>query len=142
MSSKRKEHDIRVNLENAIRESINSGWMQKLLKLPKDDLTLIIGELANQRVITNQSIKTARMTLPSFSAAKWAYFAEETSLPSTPIVLPNVRLEPFVTPSYSLPPSFHEAVIQSSWRTQDVLREKTMLTNEEAVRLLDPVREQ
>jgi hypothetical protein len=117
--------------------------VKKLLKLHKDDLALVLGELANRRIITNQTIKTARMTLPSFSAEKWAHFAKETDgLPSNPsLEALQIWLEPFVIPSYTLPPSFHEAIIESSWRTQDVFQEKILTNYEARVRLLDPVRQ-
>jgi hypothetical protein len=115
----------------------DDNWIQKLLEVDKDQLTLIIGHLANKGNIDNRSIKRARTQLPSFAAAKWADFAAEVGLPEIPRHLP---LEYFQTPVYQLPPSFHKAAFESSWHTQDVYQEAgEQTTGESGIRILDPV---
>ena len=129
-----------ADVETAI-QAVNiddDDWMQKLLEVDKDPLVLIISQILNERNIQMQTIKKARIELPSFSSAKWADFAERAGLPRNP---QNLRLEYFSTPVYQLPPSFHKAIFESSWRAQDVYQEVVEQTREESrVRTLDPVR--
>ncbi|KAF8816701.1 hypothetical protein BYT27DRAFT_6384297 [Phlegmacium glaucopus] len=126
-----------VELENAIQSvNLDRGWIDELLALEKDDLALVLGDLVNRSRISNTAIKRARSALPSFSAARWAGFAKELRPPLDP---EHPVLRHFATPSYWLPPSFHEAIFENSWRTQDVYREKSDQTREEArIRILDP----
>ena len=139
MSPKLTSHELH---EHAIQSvDLGVGWMQKILELDKDDLAVILGDLANKSKITNSTLKRVRMTLPSFSVAnlKWEDFAERSGLPWDPGFL-ALRLQPFETPYYALPSSFHEAIIENAWRAQDVYREKSMHWGDEAlIRLLDPV---
>lgn len=70
--------------------------MDTLLNVPKDSLVRILGEIANKANIDSGSPMTTR----------------------------TLSLERFLTPSYPLPPSFHEAIFEYSWRAQDIYREK------------------
>ena len=134
MAPKRKAENIAdaVDLVN-----LEDGWMKKVLDIDNDTLELILCELFNQRRITNKRIKAGRISLPSFSTAKWDQFASSIGLPKEP---EDGDLDSFITPVYQLPPSFHTANFESAWRAQDVYREKLGQTREEArVRILDPV---
>ena len=115
---------------------IDNDWIQKLLKVNKEQLILIVSLIINKGNIDNRSIKKARTELPSFSTEKWTDFAARAGLPINPGYL---RLEYFETPAYQLPPSFHKAVFENSWRTLDVYKEAVEQTQEES-RILDPVR--
>ena len=66
------EQQTRSRLQSV---NIADDWIEKLLKIDKDDLTLILGELANRGNIDNHDFKKARSTL-SFSDAKWDDFAQ------------------------------------------------------------------
>ena len=137
MPPKRKSVDLH---EDAVSVDLREGWMEKLLALDKDNLASILVDLANKGDISNSTFEGVRTTLPSFSAPNWVDFAEQFGLPSD---FESLALEHFVTPSYPLPPSFHGAIIENSWGTQDVYRERRMQTTEEArVRMLDPVSQQ
>jgi hypothetical protein len=129
----------RTDVKTAIQD-VNikdNSWIQKLLEADQDQLTLIIGHLANKGNINDRSIDRARAQLPSFSTAKWADFAAKVGLPEDPHYLP---LEYFQTPVYQLPPSFHKAAFESSWHTQDVYQEVMEQTRKESrIRILDPV---
>jgi len=129
-----------ANVETAIQAAgiKDNDWVQKLLEVDKEQLTLIVSLIANKSNIDNKSIKKARTELSSFSTTKWIDFAARAGLPDDPSYL---GLEPFVTPVYQLPPSFHKAVFENAWRTQDVYQETVEQTREESrVRILDPVR--
>jgi hypothetical protein len=132
--------DVDVDVETAIQAAgINDDdWLQKLLEVDNEQLILIISYLVNKSNIDNKSLKRVRIELPSFSTAKWAEFAARAGLPTNPRLL---ELKYFGTPVYQLPPSFHNAVFENSWRTQDVYQEPVEQTKEESrVRILDPVR--
>ncbi|KAI0286179.1 hypothetical protein BC826DRAFT_918404 [Russula brevipes] len=127
-----------ANVETAFQAAdINDDyWMKKLLEVDKDQLTLILSLIANKGNIDNRSIKKSRIELPSFSTAKWIDFARRADLPEDPSYL---QLEHFDTPVYQLPPSFHKAIFENSWRAQDVYQELVVQTREESrVRILDP----
>jgi hypothetical protein len=129
------------NVETAIQAAgINDNdWITKLLEVDKDQLILILSLIANKGNVDNRSIKKARIELPSFSTAKWIDFAVQAGLLEDPNYL---QLEHFDTPVYQLPPSFHKAIFENSWRAQDVYQELVEQTREESrVRILDPVRE-
>jgi hypothetical protein len=130
-----------ANLETAIQAAgiSDDDWMKKLVEVDKEELLLIVSQIINQATLDNRSIKKARIELPSFSTAKWIDFAEKVGLPRNPDTL---RLRYFSTPVYQLPPSFHKAIFENSWRAQDVYREVAVQKGEESrVRILDPVRE-
>jgi len=134
MAPKRKAENIADALDLV---DLEDGWMKKLLDIDNDSLILIVCELCNQGRITNKRIKAGRISLPSFSTAKWDQFASSIGLPEDP---EDVDLDSFFTPVYQLPPSFHTANFESAWRAQDVYQEKASQTREEArVRILDPV---
>ena len=116
---------------------LEDGWMKKLLDIDNDSLILILCELCNQGRITNKRIKAGRISLSSFSTAKWDQFASSIGLPEDP---EDVDLDSFFTPVYQLPPSFHIANFESAWRAQDVYQEKASQTREETIiRILDLV---
>ena len=122
-----------ANVETAIQAAgiKDNDWVQKLLEVDKEQLTLIVSLIANKSNIDNKSIKKARTELSSFSTTKWIDFAARAGLPDDPSYL---GLEPFVTPVYQLPPSFHKAVFEN---TQDVYQEAVEQTG--GVRILDHV---
>ena len=128
-----------ANVETAIRAAgiKDDDWMQKLLEVDKEQLILIVSLIVNKSNIDNKSIKKARTELSSFSTAKWIDFAVRAGLPDNPSYL---QLEYFDTPIYQLPPSFHKAVFENSWRSQDVYQEAVEQTREESrLRIMDPV---
>ena len=128
-----------ANVETAIQAAgiEDDDWIQKLLKVDKEQLILIVSLIVNKSNIDNKSIKRARTELPSFSTEKWIDFAARAGLPEHPSYL---QLEYFDTPVYQLPPSFHKAVFENSWRAQDVYQEAVEQTREESrARILDPV---
>ena len=133
--SKRPADD--ADVETAIQAAgiTDNDWMQKLLKVDREQLILIVSQIVNKSNIDNKSIKKARTELPSFSTAKWIDFAARAGLPENASYL---KLEHFDTPVYQLPPSFHKAVFENSWRAQDVYQEVVEQTSR--VRILDPVR--
>ena len=133
---KRPADDVETAIQAA---GINDDdWMQKLLEVDKEELILIVSQIVNEGNIDNRSIKKARIELPSFSTAKWIDFARRADLPEDPEYL---GLEQFNTPVYQLPPSFHKAIFENSWRAQDVYREVVDQSREESrVRVLDAVR--
>lgn len=139
MPSKRlaDELDVESAVEAAGIE--DNDWLQKLLGVEKEQLILIISLLVNRSSIDNRTINRARTELPSFSMAKWVDFASmQARLPEDPRYL---WLERFETPVYQLPPSFHRAIFENSWRAQDVYQEMVEQTKESSrVRMLDPVR--
>ena len=129
-----------ADVETAIQAAgIEDGdWIQKLLEVNTEQLTLIVSHIINKSNIDNRSIKKARTELPSFSTEKWIDFAARAGLPENPCYL---KLEYFGVPVYLLPPSFHKAVFENSWRAQDVYQEVVEQTRGESrVRILDPVR--
>ncbi|KAI0282488.1 hypothetical protein BGY98DRAFT_912213 [Russula aff. rugulosa BPL654] len=130
--------DVDVDVETAIQAAgINDDdWLQKLLEVDEEQLILIISYLVNKSNIDNKSLKRVRIELPSFSTAKWAEFAAQAGLPKNPSFL---QFKYFGTPVYQLPPSFHNAVFENSWRTQDVYQEPVEQSRGESrVRILDP----
>jgi hypothetical protein len=123
-----------ADVETAIQAAgiKDDDWIDKLLEVDEEQLILIVCD------IVNRSIKKARTELPSSSAAKWTDFAARAGLPENPSYLP---LGYFEAPVYQLPPSFHKAVFENSWRAQDVYQEAVELpSGESRVRILDPVR--
>lgn len=127
-----------ADVETAIQATgiEDDDWVQKLLEVDKEQLIQIVNLMVNKSNI-NKSIKKARTELPSFTA-KWIEFAARAGLPENPSYL---QLEYFGTPVYQLPPSFHKAVFENSWRAQDVYQEPVEQTREESrIRILDPVR--
>ena len=70
--------------EAAIATSIQGvnlppGWMQQLLVLGPD-LAYVLAALANAGNISASQIKKARISMPSFSAAKWTEVAPQFGL--------------------------------------------------------------
>ena len=126
------------DVETAIQSAgiKDDDWIQKLLEVDKEQLILIVSLIVNKGNIDNKSIKKARTEIPSFSTANWTDFAARAGLPDNPSYL---RLEYFETAAYQLPPSFHKAVFESSWRTLDVYQEAVEQTQGQ-FRILDPVR--
>lgn len=129
-----------IDLGDALESTgIGDNWLQKLLDLDEDQLTLIIGHIMNKASIDNRSMTRIRTQLPSFSTEKWAEFAAQAGLPEN---ADHLRFERFQTPVYELPPSFHVAVFENSWCTQDVYREAVERTlGESQLRIFEPVRE-
>ena len=136
MSHKRNRDDIDVDsLVKSV--PLDKGLIGGLLELNRDELASVLAHVANKASISTATFKKARIELPSFSAAKWSYFAKQSGLPQD---TSRFRLNSFTTPRYRLPPSFHEVTFENAWRWQDVYGEKVDHTGEEArVRILDPV---
>jgi hypothetical protein len=136
MPNKRSKDDIDVE---SLVESVplDKGLIDGLQELDRDELAAVLAHVANVANISTAAFKKTRIELPSFSVTKWSDFAKQFGL------LQNVSklgLEPFTTPRYHLPPSFHEAMFENAWRWQDVYREKVDHTREETrLRILDPV---
>jgi hypothetical protein len=113
----------------------DDDWIQKLLEVDKEQLTLIASLIVNKSNIDNRTIKKTRTAL---STAKWTDFAARAGLPEDPGYL---KLGYFETPVYLLPPSFHKAVFESSWHAQDVYQEAVEQTRGGSrLGILDPVR--
>lgn len=111
--------------------------MSTLIAGDREQLTLLVAEIANQRHIDTRSFKKARMDLPSFSSVRWTEFATKAGFPESPDDLP---LHLFTTPVYNLPPSFHKLIFENSWRALDVYQEKHELRQEaSSLRILDSV---
>jgi len=135
---KRLVNDVDVEFAIAAAGIKDDDWLQKLLDLEEEQLILIISFLLNKGNIDNKSIKSARTELPSFSTTKWRDFAAQAGLSEDPSYL---RLQYFETPVYQLPPSFHNAVFENSWRAQDAYEEIVVQKcRESRIRILDPVR--
>jgi hypothetical protein len=118
---------------------LEEGWLDKLLELPGDELANLLGDIANHGKIKTAVIRKARISLPSFSGAKWSDFTEQFGFPDK---LENNQFEQVVTPVYSLPPSVHELMFEAAWRTQDVYLERQEQRREAGrVRIMDPVRQ-
>ena len=114
-------------------------WSNQIT-LPEDELAKLLGDIANHGKIKTAAISKARISLPSFSGAKWTDLAKQFGFPNT---LDNDRFEQVVIPIYSLPPSVHELIFKAAWRTQDVYQERQVQRREAArVRIMDPVRQQ
>ena len=116
-------------------------WNEKsidgLLQLDFDQLVVVLAHIANEACISTDLIKTARVDLPSFSAAKWSDLAPQLGLPQD---VSHVDLDTFKTPRLHLPLSLHEAMFENAWLWQDVCREKVdQLRVEANIRILDPV---
>lgn len=136
--TKRKVDDIDID-EVVESVDLSGGLVGGLLNLGRDELAAFIADIANKGAIPTATFKRARAALPSFSQVKWSNFAQHLGLPNDPS---RLHLQSFVTPSYQLPPSLHEAMFENAWRWQDVYRERVDQTREEArVRILDPVRQ-
>jgi hypothetical protein len=134
---KKREREV-IDVDDVV-ESMNfdKGLDCAFLDLTTDEQAALLAHLANSVNLPNAAIKKARLDLPSFSAVQWSTFAQQYDLPMD---AENLGLEPFSTPKYRLPPSFHQAMIENAWRWQDVYREKVDQRREEArVRLLQPV---
>lgn len=125
-----------ADVETAIQSAgiKDDNWIQKLLEVDRDELIQIVSLIMNEGNIDNRSVKRVRTELESFSVAKWANFAVQAGLPESPSYL---RPEYYGTPVYQLPPSFHKAVFENSWRVQDAYQEAVEQTGEES-RILDP----
>ena len=103
--------------EAAIATSIQGvnlppGWMQQLLVLGPD-LAYVLAALANAGNISASQIKKARISMPSFSAAKWTEVAPQFGLSDD---LGSVRFDSYLITPVLLPPSFHETVAEAAWR--------------------------
>ena len=136
MTNKRSKDDI--DIESLVESvPLDKGLIDGLQQLDRDELVAVLAHVANVASISTAAFKKTRIELPSFSVAKWSDFAKQFGLPQN---VWNLKLEPFTTPRYRLPPSFHEAIFQNAWRWQDVYREKVDHTRGDArVRILDPV---
>jgi hypothetical protein len=119
---------------------LEDGWLDKFLTMTTDDLTRLLGEIANRGKVKTSAIKKARTSLPSFSGAKWRPFADTFGFPAT---FDNNIFEGVSTPVYWLPAPIHEIMFEAAWRTQDVYQERQVQRREEArVRIMDPVCQQ
>ena len=115
----------------------DKGLIAGLLDFNSEELTKLLGHVANLANIPTATFKKARTELPSFSTAKWSEFAPKFGLPAN---IDHVKLDTFTTPKYRLPPSLHELMFENAWRCQDVYREKVSQTREEATsKILEPV---
>ncbi|KAI0275567.1 hypothetical protein BGY98DRAFT_920455 [Russula aff. rugulosa BPL654] len=133
MPPKRPADDLDVATAIQAAGIKDDDWIQKLLEVDKEQLTLIASLIVNKSNIDNRTIKKTRTAL---SAAKWTDFAARAGLPEDPRYL---KLGYFETPVYLLPPSFHKAVFESSWHAQDVYQEAVEQTREGSrLRILDP----
>jgi hypothetical protein len=135
MTPKRKAGGMTLD-EVLESENLDERLLNKLMEIEPENLALILGHIANRSNLTNAQFKKARTAVPSFSKAKWNLFAEQFSLPES---AESLKLEPFNTPFYCLPPSFHEPIFEAAWRVQDVYRERMQQKEEARVRILDPV---
>jgi hypothetical protein len=125
----------KTELQAAVKK--DDDWMHKLLKVDEEQLIMIINLMVSKQNIDNRRIKKGRPELPSFSAAKWTDFAAQAGLPENHN---RLQLESFKVPVYQLPPSFHKAVFENSWRAQDIYQEVVEQKREESkVRTLDQV---
>jgi hypothetical protein len=116
---------------------LDKGLVDGLQQVNGNELAAVLAHVVNVANISTAAFKKTRIELPSFSVAKWSDFAQQFGLPQN---LSKLKLEPFTTPRYRLPPSLHEVMFENAWRWQDVYREKIDHTREEArVRILDPV---
>jgi hypothetical protein len=136
LDPKRNQDDI--DIESFIEAvPLDNGLIDGLQQLHRDELAAVLAYVANVANISTAAFKKSRIGLPSFSEAKWSDFAKQFGLPQDVLKL---KLEPFTTPRYRLPPSLHEAMFENAWRWQDIYREKVDHTMEEAkVRILDTV---
>jgi hypothetical protein len=119
---------MKIKPDEDVTIAINSvplpgGWFPKLLATNADDLTIILGELANSAKISSYAFKNARTNLRSFSATKWTDFALrfDLVLPDPEAFLYNAQK--ISTVVFRLPPSFHKRIVEMAWRSQDVYRE-------------------
>ena len=136
MHSKRGRDDI--DIKSLIElVPLGKGLVNGLQQLDRDELAAVLTHVANEANIFTAAFKTIRIELHSFSETKWSDFAERFGLPQD---VEGLKLKPFTTPRYRLPPSLHEAMFENAWRWQDAYREKVDHMREEArVRILDPV---
>jgi len=115
----------------------NKKLIDGLLQLDHDELVVVLAHIANEACISTDLLKTARIDLPSFSAAKWSDLAPQLGLPQN---LSQVNFYTFQTPRYHLPLSLHEAMFENARLWQDVCQEKVdQIRPEASVRILDPV---
>lgn len=129
-----KRHSEDIDIEDFTDGITN---IDEILELNRDECAAVLGYIADKAEISMTSLKKARTRLPSFSGANWANFALQYGLHKDASML---VLEPFSTPRYCLPPSMHVTMFENAWRWQDVYREKSAQSREEAaVRILDPV---
>jgi hypothetical protein len=132
----KRTDDIDVH---SIVESTNQDnqLLDELLRLDRDELTVLLAHIANEASITTSMLKMARSELPSFSLATWAKFAKEFGLPAKPS---SLQLEPFKTPRYRLPLTLQVSMFENAWRWHDVYGEKFEHTKEATkVNILEPV---
>jgi hypothetical protein len=130
-----KRNNDEVDVKDLI--SSNKELIDDLLQLDRDELVVVLAHIANEARISTNLLKTARIDLPSFSAAKWSDLAPQLGLPQN---VSQVDLYTFQTPRYHLPLSLHEAMFENAWSWQDVCQEKIDQTRVEgSVRILDPV---
>jgi len=118
---KAKRQEVTSVEDVAALANLEEGWVTKLLSLPGDELTKLLGDIAHHGKIKTITIKKARTSLPLFSGAKWTDFSKNFGLPNK---LENNWSEQVVTPVYSLPPSIHEIMFKAAWHTQDVYQER------------------
>ena len=112
-------------------------WLETVLSLPKGKIVEHLVDIANRADIKTADFKRARITLPSFSAAKWSNFANEFGLNAG---FENHVFDHVITPAYSLPPSFHENMFEMAWQSLDVYRERMEQKREASrIRFMDPV---
>jgi hypothetical protein len=140
MAKQKRQKVVTTAEEVAVSVDLEEGWLDKLLELPIDELTKLLGDIANHGKVKTAAIKMARTSLPSFSSTKWIDFAERFGLHNK---LENNQFEQVITPVYHLPPSLHEIMFEAAWHVQDVYQERREQRREVArVRIVDPVHPQ
>lgn len=132
MSKRKSEDEIKDILNDT---GLPVGWVESLKG--NENLPIIIAHLINVCQVDERAIKRAKITLPSFSKAKWKDIAEKLGFPENPS---HMQLPSFSPPSCFLPPSFHESCFVNGWQMMDVFSERLAQDKEAArVKLLDPV---
>ncbi|KAJ3510343.1 hypothetical protein NLJ89_g4733 [Agrocybe chaxingu] len=126
-------------LQDAL-ETLPNDWDTKIVDalktLEPDQAATLLAHIAQQASITDQQIKKSRLTLSSFSSAKWTEVAPQLGLPDK---VDDLLLEYFSPPSCMLPLSTHRAMFKDGWRAMDVYREKHQQDQEAArIKLLEP----
>ena len=102
-----------IDIESLVESvPLGKGLINGLQQLDRNELAVVLAYVANVANISTTVFKKTRIELPSFSAAKWSDFAKQFGLPQN---VSRLKLEPFMTPRYRLPPSLHEAVFENAW---------------------------
>ncbi|CAA7265588.1 unnamed protein product [Cyclocybe aegerita] len=128
--------DLLQDALEILPNDLDTKMTDALKTLEPDQAAAVLAYIAQQASITDQQIKKSRLTLPSFSSAKWAEVAPQLDLPDK---VDDLLLESFSPPSCMLPLSMHRAMFKDGWRAMDVYREKTQQDREAArIKLLEP----